>query len=110
MLKQLDIKNRPVISTAELNKVLDFQKLNGDDDILIMFSNEIIKIDIVFIAGIILLSKQANKKFDIDYRGKCDNIFEVRHYLKQFQNLYGGDWKDFFISIKGIQYLSEADL
>lgn len=108
----LTISNKEKATTHELNEVIRFvqdRKGNESNEIAIEFQNPLLKIDIVFIAGLILLSHKHKIKFSIMYNGILPNsrIFEVRQYLKQFQNIYNENWT--FSRFQGIQQLFESD-
>lgn len=104
------LENNPIVSNTELNIILEFGRKYQNEEIKIEFKNPISKIDIVFIAGIILLAQQNSLKYWISYPGPIfKRIFELRHYLKQFQELYGREWTHYFTYIKGIENLYDND-
>ncbi len=105
------VDNNPMVSNSELNIILEFGREYQNEEIAIEFINPISKIDIVFIAGIILLAQQNSLKYRIIYPGPIfKRIFELRQYLMQFQELYGMEWKNYFTYIKGIENLYKNDL
>ncbi len=105
------VDNNPIVSNSELNIILEFGREYQNEEITIEFINPISKIDIVFIAGIILLAQQNFLKYRVIYPGPIfKRIFELRQYLMQFQELYGIEWKHYFTYIKGIENLYKNDL
>lgn len=109
-MQTLPVENKPIVSNTELNITLEFGRKYQNDEIKIDFNNPILKIDIVFIAGIILLAQQNSLKYRISYPGPIfKRIFELRHYLKQFHELYGREWTHYFTYIKGIENLYYND-
>ena len=123
-----NIQNNKIVSTKELNIVVEFLKGKNLVELEIYFEGIIEKIDIVFIAGLILYNKCYNTKFSVQYKEYDEyerltqtinettfdtrtfsRIFEVRHYLKQFQEIFKIEWTDVFNRFKGIQPLTEND-
>lgn len=106
----LTINNNQIVSVDELNQILDYVERTSPRDLDIYFENSIQKIDIVFIAGLILCNQQNNTKFEITYREFApERLFEIRHYLKQFQEVFGQNWNNIFSKFQGITVLSETD-
>jgi len=91
----LTIDNCEVVSVNELNRVIAHLRRQkfSDNHCKIVFG-KIKRIDIVFIAGLVLLYKNFSINFDIDYADGIiddkggDRIFEVRQYLKHIESLY----------------------
>lgn len=91
----LTIDNREVVSVNELNRVIaHLRQQNFSNNHCRIVFGKIKRIDIVFIAGLVLLHKNFSIDFDIDYTDKIiddnggERIFEVRQYLKHIESLY----------------------
>jgi len=101
----ISIPNDQIISFKELNYILLKQKDKKHSNIEITFEKPIQKIDIAFIAGLILYNKKHEIKFSItgnfvlDKDGK-NRRFEVRQYLRQYEKIFGIKWQDIFTDIK----------
>lgn len=102
------INNNKNISVNELNQILALKNKQGTN-IEIKFTNPIQKIDIAFIAGLILLYRQHKTTFSISYSNIFDRIFEVRHYLMQFEKVFVQTMTTVFTNIKGISNITDND-
>lgn len=110
MENKISITNRTsFISIEELNQVLTFCTASKviKDEVEIELINQISKIDIAFIAGLILYHREHGTKFKITYNKIDENrkLHEIRQYLKQYEQLYKSDWQDIFLDFKGIYEL-----
>lgn len=106
----MEINNDKVVSTNELNKVLNPEpQENSQDTVEVQFKNEIEKIDIVFIAGLILYHRLFGVNFRISYPHQFNRIFEVRQYLRQFEKIFDQNWTGIFNTFQGIKNLTDVD-
>lgn len=110
----LTIDNCEVVSVNELNRVIDhLRRHKFSDNFCKIVFGKIKRIDIVFIAGLVLLHKNFLINFDIDYTDKIidnndgERIFEVRQYLKHIESLYNISYGP--IRFKGIYQLYDND-
>ncbi|MEQ1604698.1 MAG: hypothetical protein ABL999_07500 [Pyrinomonadaceae bacterium] len=111
MSDPLSIQNNRFVSIDELNTVLRNLLTHHRPIVTIEFANEIERIDIAFIAGLILCAKKFEIQFDINYpESKNFRLFEVRLYLKQFSEIFECSWKDAFSHFKGIDDLKKDAL
>jgi len=105
----LKIEHLSIISIPELNQVLSAAK--GYNLVSIDFKNHIERIDIAFIAGLLLYSRQTKTRFHISYKqNSIERIFEVRQYLKQYEELYGEHWNTAIAYFQDISTLGDKDL
>ena len=104
----MQINNSPIISIAELNQILALDN-KQDTNIEIQFKKPIQKIDIAFIAGLILFHRQHKTKFSINYPNGFDRIFEMRHYLMQFEKVFAQTSTTVFTYFKGISNITDND-
>ena len=109
----LNISNRTsFISIDELNLI--FSSISSLDDtskenpIIINFSQEVKRFDIIFLAGLFLYYRRFGTSYEIHFNRMDNNrIFEVRQYLMLLTKLYGIPWKDIFRSFQYITELKE---
>lgn len=102
------INNNPIISNIELNQILALENKQGVN-FRIQFTKPIQKIDISFIAGLILLHRQYKTTFDISFTNEIGRIFEVRQYLKQYEKIFSKSWVEIFTRFQGISSITESD-
>lgn len=111
----VSLDNDAIVSTPELNLVLEKAKGLSDLEIVIHFKNGITRIKNVFIAGLFLLYKERNLRFNlsgaIGYRADLfsdtTHSVELKQYLAHIAFLYGKPdprW------IGGFSYDEKADL
>ena len=87
----VSLDNDTIVSTPELNLVLEKAKGLSDLEIVIHFKNGITRIKNVFIAGLFLLYKERNLRFNlsgaIGYRedlfSDTTHFVELKQYLAQ---------------------------
>jgi hypothetical protein len=115
-----------ILSIKELNNVLNELEIYRKDkktayEQYTINENKLTKIDIAYIAGLILYNKQYGTKFLFDYQGDIverintineetgeikevmkERIWEIRQYFKQYEKLYATKWSDVFTRFKGI--------
>jgi len=108
MPMQISINNSQIISIAELNLILSLNNKQGTN-IEIQFINSIQKIDIAFIAGLILLNRTYRSTFNLSYLKEFERIFEVRQYLSQYENIFNHTWTDIFTKFEGISQITEFE-
>lgn len=104
----MEVNNNKIISVNELNQILALKNKQGIN-IEIQFTNPIQKIDIAFIAGLILFHRQHKTTFSISYPNEFDRIFEVRHYLMQFEKVFAQTSTTVFTYFKGISNITDND-
>lgn len=106
------ITNNPIVSIEELNQVLNFTPTE-EGIIEINFSNDIVKFDIVFIAGLFLLHKTKKRKFKIVKAIIINQkrIWEARQYIAHYIKLNNLKFGDVFVDIKflNIEYKKKDD-
>lgn len=106
------VNKTPFISVNELNQVLGSCTNNNriiKEEIEIKFQNRVDKIDIIFIAGLILFNMEYGTKFRITSRINDESrLYELRQYLKQYEQLYQVDSKSIFPEFWGIGELKES--
>ena len=111
----LTLDNDAIVSTPELNLVLEKAKGLSDLEIVICFKNGITRIKNVFIAGLFLLYKERNLRFNLsgaigdraDLFSDTTHSDELKQYLAHIAFLYGKSdprW------IGGFSYDEKADL
>jgi hypothetical protein len=115
-----------MLSVKELNDVLDeLERYKIDQEKAYeqyqINENKLAKIDIVYIAGLILYNKQYGTKFSLSYEDDIverintineetgeikeitkERIWEIRQYFKQYEKLYTTKWGDVFTKFKGL--------
>jgi hypothetical protein len=84
-----------MVSVRELNDCLNL--LSVSESMEVGFEMPVPRIDIVFVAGLILWWLQNKIKINVTFIFiNPDAAFELRQYLKQYKQLYETDWKDIF--------------
>lgn len=113
MSNSINLPNSHRISVTELNTILNSGKLHGSS-LDIYFENNVGRIDIVFVAGLLLANKTYGTKFSINYEGSIGNKSEKRweeisQYLQQFDMLYNERWDRAIDRFRGIENTSLKD-
>lgn len=93
----VSLDNDAIVSTPELNLVLEKAKHQSDLEIVIRFKNGITRIKSVFIAGLFLLYKERNLRFNLsgaigdraDLFSDTTHLVELKQYLAHIAFLYG---------------------
>ena len=111
---EIQIPNKPFVSIAELNEVINQCSAVSDELIQIRFSSNVDRIDLAFLGGLYLYYKDNLKRFTLVGNGPDNQVFselthisEIKQTLAQITLLYNDiDW----ISIKGLSYKPEEAL
>lgn len=96
---KVEINNNPIVSVFELNQVLELKHPNNEVEIV--FLNPIKRIDIVFIAGLILHHKKNKSSYIISSPQKIEKSDEVEQYLIVFERLFKEEWNKIIKSFFG---------
>ncbi len=106
----MKINNEQIVSIKELNEILTKEK-EVSKIIRIDFQNPVARINIVFIAGLLLLNRTKKQCFEINYPNVLEPqyIFEIRQYLIQYERLFLTKWTAVFLKFKGITSIKDNE-
>ena len=85
---EIQIQNKPFVSIAELNEVINQCSAVSDELIQIRFSSNVDRIDLAFLGGLYLYYKDNLKRFTLVGNGSDNQVFsELTHISEIKQTL-----------------------